>query len=104
MTLVSAEFEQALRDRGAPIRCCEHWPECSHMLAWYEKHERPNLPPHVEKAIAAQEEALTAHVRDISGRDDLVVEFNRHEVWCASVGWFGEDSRACDCGLPRKKR
>lgn len=36
--LVTAEFEQFLREHDGPIRCCDYWPECSHMLAWMEAH------------------------------------------------------------------
>jgi hypothetical protein len=35
--LIAADEEQALRERGMPIRCCDYWPECSHVLAWYEE-------------------------------------------------------------------
>ena len=42
--LMEAKDEQALRDAGAPIRCCPYWPECSHMLAWYEEQrEQPDF-------------------------------------------------------------
>lgn len=37
MALMDAKAEQALRDVGAPVRCCDYWPECSHILAWVEK-------------------------------------------------------------------
>jgi hypothetical protein len=36
--LVDAADETGLRAIGAPVRCCGEWPECSHMLAWYETH------------------------------------------------------------------
>lgn len=35
--LMSADDEQALREQGMPIRCCDLWPECSHVLAWWEE-------------------------------------------------------------------
>jgi hypothetical protein len=24
------------REIGMPLGCCDEWPECSHILAWYE--------------------------------------------------------------------
>jgi hypothetical protein len=34
--LMPADEERALRELGMPIRCCDYWPECSHVLDWYE--------------------------------------------------------------------
>ena len=28
--------EQKMRDLGMPVRCCDSWPECSHVLSWVE--------------------------------------------------------------------
>ena len=35
------------------------------------------LPPHAEKVVREHEEALTKHVREQAGRDDLVVVYDR---------------------------
>ena len=37
MALLDAKTEQALKESGCPVRCCDHWPECSHVLAWIEE-------------------------------------------------------------------
>ena len=29
---------QRCREMGMPLGCCDVWPECSHVLAWYEAH------------------------------------------------------------------
>lgn len=29
---------QRCRALGMPLGCCDCWPECSHVLAWYEAH------------------------------------------------------------------
>ena len=31
------------RERGIPLGCCDEWPECSHMLAWWEAHREEIL-------------------------------------------------------------
>lgn len=29
---------QRHRELGIPLGCCDEWPECSHILAYYEEH------------------------------------------------------------------
>ena len=60
----------------------------------------------LDEAIVEQEEILTKELREATGNPELVAEFDRHQVWCASKSWFGEERRACDCGLlsPEKRR
>jgi len=41
------------------------------------------LPEYIEKIIREHEEKLTAELRELTGRDDLVVEFNREPI----LGW-----------------
>ena len=36
MALLDAKAEQALKESGCPVRCCDYWPECSHVLAWID--------------------------------------------------------------------
>jgi hypothetical protein len=41
------------------------------------------LPERIEKLIREHEEKLTAELREITGRDDLTVTFDREQV----LGW-----------------
>lgn len=47
------------------------------------------LPGHVEKAIREAEERLTAELRELTGRDDLVAVFDRSPLVAAPEpeGW-----------------
>jgi len=59
-----------------------------------------DLPPHVEKAISEVEESLTKNLREMTGREDLVVEFDRSPIvkWPDDFRGFGTNVR------PRKQR
>ena len=35
--IIDAEEEQKMLALGMPVRCCDYWPECSHVLAWVEE-------------------------------------------------------------------
>ena len=35
--LISVEVEEWLLEYEGPVRCCAEWPECSHVLDWYEE-------------------------------------------------------------------
>ena len=35
--LVSVEVEEWLLEYEGPVRCCAEWPECTHVLEWYEQ-------------------------------------------------------------------
>jgi hypothetical protein len=37
--IIDATEEQKMRNLGMPIRCCDYWPECSHVLAWVTERE-----------------------------------------------------------------
>lgn len=37
--IIDADEEQKLGALGMPLRCCDYWPECAHVLAWLEKRE-----------------------------------------------------------------
>ena len=37
--IIDAAEEQKMRDLGMPVRCCDYFPECSHVLAWVESRE-----------------------------------------------------------------
>ena len=40
-TLVSADLVSWLMEYKGPVRCCGEWPECAHVLDWYEETYRP---------------------------------------------------------------
>lgn len=57
------------------------------------------LPEWVEEIIAEQEAELTAELRERTGRDDLVAEFDRTPIkWPDDFRGFGSNVR------PRKQR
>ena len=37
--IIDADEERKMRDFGMPVRCCDYWPECSHVLAFIEQQQ-----------------------------------------------------------------
>lgn len=43
--IIAADEEAKMRALGMPVRCCDFWPECSHMLEFVEAYEARAAAP-----------------------------------------------------------